>query len=86
MLILKLRLQGDTVGTLGGTGRVTGPHLHYEFLVNGVHKDSRTVSLPQSKSLTGKDKKEFEVVAKQRLKELNQYSQFIVGTHPVLTH
>lgn len=49
--------QGDTVGTLGGTGRVTGPHLHYEFLVNGVHKDSRTVSLPQSKSLTGKDKK-----------------------------
>lgn len=78
--------QGDTVGTLGGTGRVTGPHLHYEFLVNGVHKDSRTVSLPQSKSLTGKDKKEFEVVAKQRLKELNQYSQFIVGTHPVLTH
>ncbi len=49
--------QGETIGTLGGTGRVTGPHLHYEFLVNGVHKDARTVSLPQSKSLTGKDKK-----------------------------
>ncbi|KAB2823410.1 peptidoglycan DD-metalloendopeptidase family protein [Aliivibrio finisterrensis] len=78
--------QGDTVGTLGGTGRVTGPHLHYEFLVNGVHKDARTVSLPQSKSLTGNDKKEFEVVAKERLKQLEQYSQFIVGNHPVLTH
>ncbi|MDD9196974.1 peptidoglycan DD-metalloendopeptidase family protein [Aliivibrio sp. S3MY1] len=78
--------QGDTVGTLGGTGRVTGPHLHYEFLVNGVHKDARTVSLPQSKSLTGNDKKEFELVAKERLKQLEQYSQFIVGNHPVLTH
>lgn len=78
--------QGDTVGTLGGTGRVTGPHLHYEFLVNGVHKDARTVSLPQSKSLTGNDKKEFEVVAKERLKQLEQYSEFIVGNHPVLTH
>lgn len=78
--------QGDTVGTLGGTGRVTGPHLHYEFLVNGVHKDARTVSLPQSKSLTGNDKKEFEVVAKERLEQLVQYSQFIVGNHPVLTH
>ncbi|GLR77043.1 peptidase M23 [Aliivibrio sifiae] len=78
--------QGDTVGTLGGTGRVTGPHLHYEFLVNGVHKDARTVSLPQSKSLTGNDKKEFEVIAKERLKQLEQYSEFIVGNHPVITH
>ncbi|OCH10562.1 peptidase M23 [Aliivibrio fischeri] len=78
--------QGETIGTLGGTGRVTGPHLHYEFLVNGVHKDARTVSLPQSKSLTGKDKKEFEIVAKERLKQLEQYSQFIVGNHPVINH
>ena len=48
--------QGDTIGTLGGTGRVTGPHLHYEFLVHGIHKNPRTVDLPQSRSLTG-DKK-----------------------------
>ena len=78
--------QGQTVGTLGSTGRVTGPHLHYEFLVNGVHKNPRTVSLPQSKSLTGSDKKEFELIAKRRLKQLEQYSQFIVGNHPVITH
>lgn len=45
--------QGETIGLLGGTGRVTGPHLHYEFLVNGVHKNPRTVPLPQADSLQG---------------------------------
>lgn len=69
--------QGQTIGTLGSTGRVTGAHLHYEFLVHGVHKNPRTVRLPQSKSLTGKAKRTFVANAGQRLDKLEQYSHLL---------
>lgn len=71
--------QGQTVGTLGGTGRVTGPHLHYEFLVNGVHKNPRTVKLPQSKSLTGKHKQQFLMQASNKLDQLEKYSKLLIA-------
>ena len=40
--------QGDVIGYVGATGYATGPHLHYEFLVNGVHRNPRTVQLPKA--------------------------------------
>lgn len=43
--------QGQTIGTVGMTGMATGPHLHYEFLVNGVHRNPRTVDLPDADPL-----------------------------------
>ncbi len=76
--------QGQTVGTLGRTGRVTGAHLHYEFLVNGVHKNPRTVKLPESKSLSGQKKAEFKPIALQRMKMLGRYGNLVLTNNSSL--
>ncbi len=46
-------VQGQRLGSVGMTGAATGPHLHYEFLVNGVHKNPKTVDLPRNEKLKG---------------------------------
>ena len=49
--------QGQTIGTVGATGLATGPHLHYEFLVDGTHRNPRAIldKLPRARSLSERE-------------------------------
>jgi murein DD-endopeptidase MepM/ murein hydrolase activator NlpD len=63
--------QGDTIGYIGSSGLATGPHLHYEFRVNGVHRNPLTVSLPKAQALAQKYQADFKVKMQPLLASLD---------------
>lgn len=67
--------QGQIIGYVGATGWATAPHLHYEFLVNGVHKNPRTVSLPKAEPIRAKDRARFAEQIKPLLAQLADQRQ-----------
>jgi murein DD-endopeptidase MepM/ murein hydrolase activator NlpD len=66
--------QGNIIGYVGTTGISTGPHLHYEFLVNGQHRDPMTVALPKADPITEQNKMAFNAISNQVTAQLKLLS------------
>ena len=65
--------QGQTIGFVGKTGLATANHLHYEYRLNGVHRNPRTVSLPDAEPIEERYREKFMAAAAPILEELEQF-------------
>jgi len=67
--------QGQTIGYVGSTGLATAAHLHYEYRLNGVHRNPRTVELPQADPISAEKMQDFLAKSSPILDELLQYKR-----------
>ncbi len=67
--------QGQVVGYIGSSGLATGPHLHYEFRVNGAHRNPLTIRFPDAEPIDSEHLADFMAVSKPLLAQLTLMSK-----------
>ena len=77
-------IQGQTIGYVGSTGLATAAHLHYEYRLNGVHRNPRTVELPQAEPIKEEYRQQFQTTIEPIMDDLMQYKRMQIAAIPAI--